>query len=87
MIVHPESVEEVRHGNDELKLMLLEKISSLEAKVNVNISKFRDMVGAVTKSLFLRRIMEVEALSKYSAPKVKDYRGDIDLYECVCHFE
>ena len=87
MVTHPEPNEEVRHRNDELILTLLEKISSLEAKVNVNRFEFQDMVGGVTKSPFLRRIMEVEAPSKYSALKVKEYRGDTNPYEHVCHFE
>ena len=49
-----------------MTLMLLEKISSLEAKVNVNRLKFHEMVSGLTKSPFLRRIVEVEAPPKYS---------------------
>ena len=45
------------------------------------------MVRGVTRSPFLKRIVEVEAPSKYTAPKVKEYKGDSDPYEYACHFE
>ena len=65
--------------------MLLDKISSLEARVNVNILDFREMVSGVTGSPFSKRIVDVKAPSKYKAPKVNEYRGD--PYEYICHFE
>ena len=45
------------------------------------------MVSGVTKSPFSKRIMEVEASSKYEAPKIKEYKGYSNLYEYMCHFE
>ena len=41
------------------------------AKVNVNRSKFREMVSGA-QSPFSRRIMEVKAPQKYKALKVKE---------------
>ena len=70
-----------------MALMLLNKISSLKAKVNVNRSKFREMVSGMTRFPFSKRIVEVEAPSKYTVPKVKEYKGDSDLHEYICHFE
>ena len=70
-----------------MTIMLLNKISSLEARVNMNRSEFREMVSGVTKSLFLKRIVEIEAPSRYMAPKVKEYKGDSDLYKNMCNFE
>ena len=67
--------------------MLLDKISSLEAKMNVNRLEFREIVSGVTRSSFSKRIVDIEAPSKYMTPKVKEYRGDSDPYEYVCHFE
>ena len=67
--------------------MLLNKISSREVRVNVNRSKFREMVSEVTRSPAFKRIADVEAPSIYMALKVKDYMGDSDPYEYVCHFE
>ena len=31
--------------------------------------------------------MEVESPSKYTTLKVKEYKGDSDLYKYVCYFE
>ena len=67
--------------------MLLNKISSVEARVNVNKSEFREMVSGVTRSPFSKRISNIKAPSKYTAPKVKYYKGDSDSYDYVCHFE
>ena len=67
--------------------MLLNKISSLEARVNANRLEFREMVSGVTRSLFSKRIADVEAPSKYTTLKVKKNNGDLDPYEYVCHFE
>ena len=73
--------------NDDMNFMLAEKNLSIKAKVNVNRSEFREMVSGVTKSLFSRKIVEVEAPSKYTGLKVKEYKGNSDPYEYVCHFE
>ena len=67
--------------------MLLNKISILEARMNVNRSKFQEMVSGLKKSPFYKRIEDVEAPSKYTASKVNEYRRDSDRYECICHFE
>ena len=55
--------------------------------MNVKRSEFREMESGVSKSPFSRRIVELEAPSKYTLPKVKEYKGDSDPYEYVCHFE
>ena len=39
------------------------------------------------KSLFSKRITDVEAPSKYTTLKVKEYKGDLEPYEYVCHFK
>ena len=76
-----------REPNDQLTLNLLEKISTLEAKVNVNRSQFTGMTEAVIQSPFCREILQVTAPERYSAPKVREYKGSSDPYEYVCHFE
>ena len=58
--------------------MLLNKISTLEARMNFNILKFREMVSGLMKSPFSKRIADVEAPSKYTTPQVKEYRGNSD---------
>ena len=70
-----------------MALMLLNQISSLKARINIDRSKVREMVSGVMRSPFSKRIMEVEAPSKYIAPKMEEYKGDLDLYKYVCHFE
>ena len=54
--------------------MLLNKISSLEAKINVNRLEFQERVSGVTMSPFSKRIVEVRASSKHAALKVKEYK-------------
>ena len=66
-----------------MMLMLLNKISFLEARVNVNKSEFREVVSGVTRSPFLKKIVEVKVPSKYVTPKAKEYKGDLDPYEYV----
>ena len=44
-------------------------------------------MSGVTRPPFSKRIADVEAPSKYTAPKVKEYQGDSDPYEYVCNFE
>ena len=70
-----------------MALMLLNKIFTLEARVNVNILEFWEMVSGVTKSPFSKRITDIEEPSKYMTLKVKKYKEDSDTYEYVCHFE
>ena len=82
-----ELMDVFRHEKDDMTLMLLEKISSLEAKVNVNRSEFQEMMNGVTKFSFSRRLVEVKAPTKYTTPKVKEYKRDSDSYEYVCHFK
>ena len=53
----------------------------------MNKSEFQEMVSGTMISFFLKRIVDVEALSKYIALKVKEYKEDSDLYEYMCHFE
>ena len=67
--------------------MLLDKISSLEARMKIKRSEFREIVSVVTRSPFFKRIADVKVPSKYTTLKVMEYRGDSDPYEYVCHFE
>ena len=56
VILPREPIEEVQRENDELTLMLLETILSLNAKANVNTTEFQDMMGGVRKSHFQGRL-------------------------------
>ena len=80
-------IEALRQEKEDMAQMLLNKISSLKARVNVNRSGFKEMVSGVTRSPFSKRIAYVKAPSKYTAPKVNEYRGDLDPYEYVYHFK
>ena len=80
-------IEALHQEKEDMAQILLNKISSLETRVNVNKSEFREMVSRVTSFPFSKRIVDVETPSKYMAPKVKKYKGDSDMYEYVCHFE
>ena len=77
----------LQQDKEDMVLMLFNKISFLEARVNVNRLEFQEMMSNVTKSPFLKRIVEVEEPLKYAAPKVKEYKRDLGLYRCMCHFE
>ena len=70
-----------------MTMMFLDKISSFEARVNVNRSEFQEMMNRVMRFPFSKRIVEVEAASKYTALKVNEYKRDSDPYEYICHFE
>ena len=80
-------IEALRQEKRNVAQILLNKISSLEARVTFNRSDFRKTVSGVTRSSFSKIIANVEAPSKYTTPKVKKYRGDSDPYEYVRHFE
>ena len=51
--------------------------------VNANRSTFKEIVSRVTRSPFSKRIVDVEAPSKYMTLNMMDS----DPYECICHFE
>ena len=67
--------------------LMFDKISSLEARVNVNRSDFQEIMSGVMRSPFSKKILEVEAPSKYTTSKVKEYKRDSDPYKYVCHFK
>ena len=58
-------IEVIQQENEDMTLMLLNKISTLKARVHVSISEFREIVSWVTKSPFSKRIVDIEAPSKY----------------------
>ena len=80
-------IEALCQEKEDMVQMLLNKIFSLEVRVNINKSKFKEMVSGVNKSPFSKRIADAKAPSKYKVQKMKEYRGDLDQYEYVCHLK